>query len=268
MHRGGTAGPSLSREDLKFRLVEYLKSQQTTQWENIVQQGIEEPIGRGLRTQESRELLELVHEFTVANILMPSVDRFNAGWPWMSVTTHGREVLNRGGPPVYDYEGYMADLRSRVPDLDGSVALYVGESLRTYQGNSYLASMTMLGCASERTMRLLFDAYIGAIGEERNRQKLRSRVNGRDISRAYEEFKRSFDSTRSQLQDAGVVNDFDVHVDGVFTFIRLLRNSIVHPTGVPNITSAVVYSNLQQFSQYAETVFKLISYYGRNKIEV
>ena len=61
---------------------------------------------------------------------------------------------------------------------------------------------------------------------------------------------------------------FDVHVDGVFTFIRLLRNSIVHPTGVPNITSAVVYSNLQQFSQYVETVFKLISYYGRNKIEV
>ena len=98
----------------------------------------------------------------------------------------------KSGPPVYDYDGYMADLTKRVPDLDTVVEQYIGESLRTYQGNSYLASMAMLGCASERAMRVLFDAYLGAIDREakvdkeaKNRNKLRSRLEGHEISRAY-----------------------------------------------------------------------------------
>lgn len=264
---GSSTSPLLSREELKIRLIEHLRNRPQTQWENIAAD-VERSAGRRLSIQESTILLELVHEFTSANIVMPFIDRHNVGWPWMSVTAHGREVLGSSGPPIYDYEGYLADLRSRVPDLDETVAVYVGESLRTYQTNSYLASMVMLGCASERAMRTLFDAYTGAIDNARNQEKLRQRLNGRDISKAYDEFRRSFDTTRSQVQDPDIVNDFDVHVEGVFSFVRLLRNSIVHPTGVPNITSAVVYANLQQFSQYTETVFKLISYYRDNNIAV
>lgn len=262
-----SAHPPLSREQLKIRLIEHLRNRPQTQWENIAA-GVEGSIGRSLSDEESSSLLELLHEFTSANIVMPFIDRHNVGWPWMSVTTHGREVLGSSGPPVYDYEGYLADLRTRVPDLDHTVVVYVGESLRTYQTNSYLASMVMLGCASERAMRLLFDAYAKAIDDKKNQEKLRQRLNGRDISKAYDEFRRSFDTTRSQVHDPDIVSDFDVHVEGVFSFVRLLRNSIVHPTGVPNITSAVVYANLQQFSQYAETVFSLVSYYGSNNITV
>ena len=101
-----------------------------------------------------------------------------------------------------------------------------------------------------------------------NREKLRSRISSRDISFAYDKFKESFNSTKYQLSDAVFAKDFDAHVDGVFTFIRLLRNSIVHPAAIPNITSALVYSNLQQFSYYIETVFKLIEHYQSNKTKV
>jgi hypothetical protein len=73
--------------------------------------------------------------------------------PWLSVTSHVEEVLARGGPPVYDYDGYMANLKARVPELAEVVERYLGESLRTYQGNSYLASMVLLGCVSERAMK-------------------------------------------------------------------------------------------------------------------
>jgi len=117
-------------------------------------------------------------------------------------------------------------------------------------------------------MRLLFDAYVEAIDKEVNSNRLRSKLDGRDISRAYAEFRKSFNSTRAQVQDDTIVNDFDVHVDGVFHFIRLLRNSILHPTGVPRISSAIMYSNLQQFSQYGETIFRLISYYENNPVTV
>jgi len=122
----------LSREELKLRLIEYLKTDPRTQVANIMAFGLEEPIARRLSPQESQTVLELIHEFMVTNIVMTSADRQNTGWPWLSVTTHGREVLAKGGPPVYDYDGYMADLKARVPNLDDAVERYVGESLRTY----------------------------------------------------------------------------------------------------------------------------------------
>ena len=112
------------------------------------------------------------------------------------------------------------------------------------------------------------NSYIESIEDSTNREKLRSRMASRDISTAYDKFKQSFDTTRNQVTSQRVVRDFDAHVDGVFNFIRLLRNSIAHPAAVPNITSALVYSNLQQFSYYIETVFKLIAYYRENKTKV
>lgn len=263
-----TPSTPLSKEEIKLRLIEYFKQQPSTQIANIMAFGLEQPIGRSLSTQESQMVLELIHEFMVTNIVMPAADRHNAGWPWFTVTTHGQAVLETSGAPVYDHDGYIADLKTRVPDLDDVVERYVSESLRTYQGNSYLASMAMLGCASERSIRVLFDAYVEAVDKEANRKKLRSRLEGRDISRAYVEFRKSFDTTRAQVRDVTIVNDFDVHVDGVFHFIRLLRNSIVHPSGIPTITSAIIYSNLQQFSQYVETIFRLVSYYKSNPVSV
>jgi hypothetical protein len=273
---GNDSSSPLSREELKLMLIEHLKQSPQTQVANILgSYGVEQQIHRKLSDQESQTALELIHEFIVTNIVMTSADRYHTGWPWLSVTAHGKEVLAKSGPPVYDYDGYMADLKKRVPDLDTVVEQYIGESLRTYQGNSYLASMAMLGCASERAMRVLFDAYLGAIDKEaktdkeaKNRNKLRSRLEGREISRAYDEFRKSFNTTRAQVHDSTIVNDFDVHVDGVFQFIRLLRNSILHPSGTPTITSAIIYANLQQFSQYVETIFRLVSFYKNNSVVV
>jgi hypothetical protein len=262
------ASGSLTRDQLKRLVIEHLQQEPRTQFENLVQFGIERRINRSLNGMESQDVLELVHEFIVSNILMTGMNRHNTGWPWLAVTTHGEEVLSKGGPPVYDYEGYLADLKNRVTTLDSVVEHYLSESLRAYQANLYFSAMVMLGCSSERAIRLLMDAYIISIEDDTNREKLRSRLSGRDISVAYDKFKESFDSTKYQISNTALVRDFDAHVDGIFTFIRLLRNSIVHPTAIPNITSALVYSNLQQFSYYAETVFKLINYYQTNKTKV
>src|SRR5690606_16886774 len=148
-----------------------------------------------LSAREELLVLEIVHELLNANILMPAMNRNNVGWPWLGLTEHGRELLKQSGPPVYDYDRYLAELKQRVPFLDPVVERYLGESLRTYQSNAYYAAMAMLGCASERAIRLLIEAYLGAIDDTTNREKLRSRINRRDVSTAYEEFRKSFDST-------------------------------------------------------------------------
>ena len=261
-------GPNpVDRDTLKLLFIEHLRKEPKTQVGNVME-ALKEALKRPLTAPETMATLELIHEFTVANIIMPAMDRWNAGWPWIGLTSHGHEVLSKQGPPVYDYEGYLRELRSRVPSLDAVVELFLGESLRAYQFNLYHTSMVMLGCASERAIRLLMSAYAAAIDKEQSRKQLESKLSGRDISKAYEEFKKSFDSTRSQIQPGQFAKEYDTHVDAVFTFIRLLRNSIVHAQEMPNITAAVVYSNLQQFSYYLETIYGLISYYNSHPVRV
>jgi len=259
---------NLSNDQLKTLLIEYLKREQRTQVGNIIHFGLEDKIGRSLNALESQAVLEMIHELIVSNILMTAMNIDNTGWPWLAVTTHGAEVLGKSGPPVYDYNGYMKDLKSRIPNLDVVVENYLSESLRAYQANLYQAAMVMLGCSSERAIRLLVEAYIGSIDDPSNQAKLRSKTSKRDMSEMYDRFKESFNSTRNQISNDTVVKDFEFHVDGVFTFIRLLRNSIVHPSAIPNITSSLAYANLQQFSYYITTVFALIEYYQKNKTKV
>lgn len=258
----------LPREELRFRLIEYLKREPRTQWENILQFGFRDTLGRPLSRTEEQALLELVHEFIGSGLLMPATDRHNTGWPWLGVTSHGRAMLEQSGPPVYDYEGYLADLRQRVPDLDSVVEQYVSESLRTYQASAYLASLAMLGCASERAIRSLINGYVAAIDDDVNRSKLEQRINRRDISAVYQEFRKSFDSTRPQMQETIAIREFDAHVDGMFGFTRLLRNSIMHPGALPTVTSALAYANLQQFSYYVETTAALTAYYRTHPVTV
>ncbi len=257
-----------SKEELKTFLLDYLRGAPQTQFESVLQQGIEPRVGRALTNAEVHVVLQLIHELIASHVLMPGIDRGNAKWPWLSVTDHGREVLQGAGAPVYDYDGYLRDLRTRVQNFDEIVECYLRESLRAYQSNLYLASMVMLACASERAILLLIDAYAASIADTTNRQNFEKRVKKRDISVAYKAFKDSFDSTKGQLGAALPAHDFDMHVDAIFTFIRLLRNSVVHAKELPQLTTAVVYANLQQFSFYVATVFALIDHYSSNSTTV
>lgn len=257
----------LNRQQIREHLISYLPSDSQTQYRNIEQNAFEKPLGRVLTNHEFQLLFEVIQEFLATGILIPAADKNNVGWPWLSVTTRGMEMLRDSGPKVYDYDSYLADLRSRVDEIDEMVERFVSESLRSYQMHCYLASMTMLGCASERLIRLLIDAFAASIDGERNADKFRSRVNGRDISVAFDAFKKSFDSNRRQVRDQELVRDFDARVEGTFQFIRLVRNSIVHGSD-PSIPDALVYGSLQQFSLYAETIFALKRYFKANTITV
>ena len=257
-----------SKDELKTLLLDYLRKSPKTQFESVLQQGFQPRLGRVPNAQEIQIVLELIHELIASNVLMPGIDRGNATWPWLSVTAHGSSVLATQGPPVYDYSGYLSELRSRVSNLDDIVAQYLSESLRAYQYNLYFASAVMLACASERAVLMLMEAYVASIGDETNRAKLAGRLASRDISTAYARFKESFDSTKGQLGVAMAVRDFDLHVDATFTFVRIVRNSVVHAKELPQLTSSVVYANLQQFSYYVETIFVLIQHYKTNNTTV
>ncbi|MFC1572440.1 hypothetical protein ACFL6M_02465 [Candidatus Eisenbacteria bacterium] len=252
------------RDRLKRALLDAFRECPRTQYLEIVRR-VKHRMQGALPRGYEQILLELVHELIVSNVVMTGMNEHNTGWPWLAVTTHGSQVLSQEGPAVYDYEGFLHDLQERVPHLDSIVKRYISESLQAYQRNLFYASMVMLGIASERAIRVLVEAYVASVDSAKAKTRLQSKLNGRDISTVYKTFRRSFDTTRSQVTDASLPNEFDVHVDSVYNFVRLLRNAVAHPGAMPNITSALVYANLQQFSLFSETIFRLVSYYESNQ---
>jgi hypothetical protein len=258
----------LSRHDIRLRVFEALRHGPSTQWQNFVQYYFKDALGRAPNSQEMQTALEILHELMNAGILMPGNNPDNPGLGLFCLTMHGRDLLEKAGPPVYDYDGYLAELRKESPSLDETVVVFLSESLQAYHRTLYLSSLVMLACASERLIRLLIDAYVNSIADAKNREKLTNRLNGRDISEAFTRFHESFASTRNQISDTRLPNDFDLHVESVFTFIRVVRNSIVHSQNLPTVTSAIVYANLQQFSFYARTIVELITWFESNQTTV
>jgi len=255
---------ALDSHDFRLRIFEALRASPNSQWQNFLQCALPEALGRPPTNEEKEVAREVFHELMTANIIMAGSDATNSHWPFFSLTRYGRTVLASNGPPVHDYDGYLADLKTRVNDLDPTVEQYLSEALHAYHRTLPFASMVMLGCASERLVRLLMESYLGSLTPGAAQQRLSQKLNKRDISEAFKGFCESFFSTRGQVHEPHLGNDFELHVEGVFTFIRLLRNSITHPQGLPVITSAVVYSNLQQFSHYSATIGHLIAWYNSN----
>lgn len=258
----------LSTHELRLRVFEALRHAPNTQWQNFVQYQLTDALGRSPSGDEKRMAREILHELMNAGMLMPGSNADDGGWPFFSLTSHGHALLSQTGPPVYDYDGYLAELRRVAPTLDDVVLTYLSESLQAYHRSLPLSSLVLLACASERLIRLLIDAYVESIADPNNQRALRQRLEARDISTAFDRFSDSFKSTRHQVSPAAVPNDFELHVEGVFTFIRLIRNNIIHATSRPTVTPAIVYANLQQFSYYAATITTLISWYQQNKTTV
>ena len=125
-----------NKEKLKFLLFEVLRRKLKTQVNTIVNE-IQAKLDGNLSEIDEQIILELLHELTTSNILMPGISRYNSGWPWLSVTEHGKNILNKSGPPVYDHDGYFAELKDRVTDIDKIVEIYLSESLKAYQYNLF-----------------------------------------------------------------------------------------------------------------------------------
>ena len=255
----------MTRDELRTYVFAALRSAPNTQWQNFLQYSMKDVVGGPFDEEGVREI---IHELMTSNIIMFGSDPLNSNWPFFRLTTYGNDVINKAGPAVYDQGAYMAELKAAVPDLDPVVALYLSEALHAFHRSLFATSMVMLGCASERLIRLLISSFVAAIADEANRKKVEASLNKRELSEMFAQFETRFRSTQSQVADTHLVHDFELHVGTVFTFIRIVRNSIVHAAELPKATPAIAYSNLQQFLYYTQTIYGLIHWYGSHPVKL
>jgi len=213
-----------------------------------------EPLSHVEESYATQALWELI----IQGVLVPGHGSGSSGWPHVSFTEYGEQVIVQEEFSPYDPSGYLTQLKSDIGELDSVLLFYLEEALGSFRANRYTASTVMLGVASERLFDMLLDSFLGAFASESQRDQLQQRTQGRMLVRRYDELKKRLDSKMSQLPPE-LRDNVDTYLVSIFTIVRYSRNDSGHPTGKA-IRRDESYANLYVFGRYCEYMYQLIGY--------
>ena len=126
-------------------------------------------------TKGRRELAflaqDVLWEFMIQGMIGPGLNIDNFNLPFFHITVYGEKVLNKGEFLPHDPTGYLERFRKETPSIDSTVESYLAESLNCFTRGSLIASVVMLGVASERTFQLLCESlfFIRSLIQMKNR---------------------------------------------------------------------------------------------------
>ena len=144
------------------------------------------------------------------------------------------------------------------------IRTYLDESLRTFRIGCLLSSVTTLGCASEKALVLLFDAYGDALTGQR-KDKYRGDTEGRPIKKKIDEFNKRLESHLMALLPGDIKEHLDIALTALSAIFREMRNDAGHPTG-KTVEREAAYANLLVFPVYLKKVYELIGWLKTNQL--
>lgn len=168
----------------------------------------------------------------------------------------------------FEIERFPDLLVEKIPEIDPIIVRFVREAIISFKANSLLGCAFLLGGASEKAILLLIEKYTNAIEDDDQRTKFTNRVSGKFISKSFDEFKRSYKSSKNKPEGYGWSNDLEVKIEGIFQFCRICRNETGHPHLPPNLDKGVLLANMGQFVKYIEDLYSLIRFYEQNKVKI
>jgi hypothetical protein len=147
---------------------------------------------------------------------------------------------------VYDPDGYLTNFWGAKPPPDPEMMRYLSECVSVFRSNHLLASVVLLGVASERLIEVLAESLRDALGSPEGNSWY-SRYRNKDISK-------KFSSISNKLKEEFELTDLNTDafraVELTFQYIRLARNDIAHPKGrhfTPNEVSGFMHNFVQYF---------------------
>lgn len=218
--------------------------------------------GAGFRDEDGARLKHVIWDLILERVLVPSTDHprsLNDGWPFLSITDHGRKVIAEQKPVPYDPDGYLARLRQSTGGLHGTVEAYLAEALTTFRTGSTMAAAVMLGAASEMVFTELCEAIALGFSDVNQqttfREKTGQKKNMVERVRAVSDW---LSQKKAQLPDDWKSPERHLLVQKVADLIRNRRNDTGHPQDPPVKPShEEMYALLMIFPDYCEKLYAL-----------
>jgi len=187
-------------------------------------------------------------------------------WAFLRLTDFGQEAVKEQRWSPYDPTGYVTELSRQAPTLASLCRMYTEEALRCFHSGCYLATVVMLGAASEGIVNELFRRFVAALkagGVAEAGSVQRKIEKEQSVYKKYEAFKNHFEPhTKSKLPPR-LRDDLTLQFDGVFNLIRFYRNDAGHPTGT-QIERMSAFTSLVLFVPYCKRVEDVINWLEEN----
>jgi hypothetical protein len=224
---------------------------------------------RGGYTNSNNSLLaepvrQALHECYLRRLVVWGSDKSNPEWPWFNFTEVGRKSLEYTIPQPYDPDGFIDYFRRVSGPVDPVVDECIVETVQDFNNGCYRSAAVMLGCASEKLVLLLIEAFGAAITDPIKKTKYEKDTAKWMIHPKYDALRTRLDwmvaAKKLPSEQAETVGNA---LPSCFELIRRCRNSAGHPSTF-NVDSETLFMNLRIFTEYSRRVVELIQYFASN----
>jgi hypothetical protein len=265
-----------SSEQIRSLLLQYLKSAMKNnrrfrpQIRELIQ-GLHhyvsrdgEAPGQPFAEADDRKVFHVVWDLVFDRVMIPGLDDpgiiSGGDWPFLTITEHGRRVIEEARPTPYDPDGYLANLNTVAGGLHYTALRYVQEAVATFRARCYLASAVMLGAASERIFTELSESIGNSIADPAKQTSFRDKALKGKMRNRVNTVTGWCRNSRAQLVGEWAEEERVEVIDRLAHFIRSRRNDAGHPQDPPAVpTHEETYASLVVFPDYCKWLYELKS---------
>jgi hypothetical protein len=221
--------------------------------------------GRSVEEERIAELVrEAMWECLLKRLIVFGMDGANSNWPHYRLTAFGEGAIMAATPQPYDPDGFLAHFDATCVGIEPIVRAYVSEAVLAFNTGCTRSSAVMLGCASEKLILLLGDAFEAAVSDPAKKSKFTKELNAKwAISHRYATLRDRLDlmvqAKKLPHQHAETVGS---ELPAGFELLRRCRNAAGHPDVPGNVDPDTVFLNLRTFTEYARRVHALIGHFA------
>jgi len=205
-------------------------------------------------------------EFIIQGIIAPGANLSNPNLPFFHTTDYGKKVIESGEFLPHDPTGYLERFRTEAGFTDPTVEAYLSESLNCFVRGSYVASVVMLGVASERSFLLLCESLLNALSDPSEKSAFATKLQS-NAMKPKEDWVLTRIQVIQKLRPRPFPDNVNIMLTVIFDFIRSQRNSLGHPQEKPPKSSREeAYVNLRIFPGYYKMLNQVMGYLSDNTV--
>jgi len=213
-----------------------------------------------LDPEAKRLFFEVVWNFIGTGILVPYYNRSNTKWPFLSLTTEGRELAERGEPSPADPDGFLRHVEDAFSSgLPDTVSLYLREAVFAFNRRLYIAASVMLGVAAEGLLLEVASAVRDShLDASVGRDWYAGSIESTPALRQYRSIASKLEPVQRDMPHE-LRERFDANFRSIRNLIREQRNEDGHPTGNTRDRDDLLPA-LYLFAPYARLTAELIGW--------
>lgn len=177
----------------------------------------------------------IIWELLRQGLLLLAIGR--AGYDWtLGLTPIGKAIAEDSGYDHYNSHAYLRNLQVDIPTISPIVLQYAHEALECFRAHCYLATVLMVGVASEVAFFSLCESLakwigktVGSTREEEFRRKLRAK---RQYNEKFILFRKTVEMNKVQIGEP-LCENLEIPLNSILQIFRLYRNDAGHAAGKP-----------------------------------